>query len=150
MPRILLTEEQKKANKKADGKKWRDNNKEYSKKWRDNNKEYAERRKGYEKKWREENKEKVKGYQEYNQTPKGKRVNRIGHLKSRGMIEPDGGWETFMEKVENTKSCDLCGIELTIDKIMTKTTRCVDHSHITNLFRNVVCHSCNAKLPKGT
>ena len=128
-----LTEEQRKANKKA-----------YNKKWREENKEQI---KEYDKKWREENKEKIK---EYQQTPKGQRINRISNWKSRGMIEPDGGWDKFMEMVENTKNCELCNITLTVDRHNTSTTRCVDHSHITNLFRNIVCHSCNVKLPQGT
>lgn len=137
MPRILLTEEQRKANKNA-----------YDKKYYENNKEQI---KETIKKWRKENKEQIKEKnKEYYQTPKYKRNNRINNLKHKGMIEPDGGWEAFMDRVENTKNCELCDITLTVDKRMTKTTRCVDHSHITGLFRNVVCNSCNRKLPQGT
>ena len=152
MPRILLTKEQKKANKKASGKKWRDNNKayykKYNKKYREDNIEEIKER---EKEYREEHKEERKEYNKnYKKTPKGKRIQRISKWKRSGMIEPDGGWEAFAEMVENTKNCESCNVELTIDKIMTKTTRCVDHSHITGLFRNVLCHSCNLKLPKGT
>ena len=152
MPRILLTDEEKKANKKASSKKWSDNNKDkkkaYNKKYRDNNIEkIKERNKAYS----QEHKEEIKEYQEeYKQTPKGKRSERISNWKHRGMIEPEGGWEAFAEMVEKTKNCGECGVELTIDRHITSTTRCVDHSHITGLFRNVLCHSCNTSLPKGT
>ena len=134
---MVLTEEQKKANKKV-----------YVKKWREENKEQI---KAYNKKWREENKEEQRiKRQEYFQTPKGKRIFRISRLKHSGMIEPDGGWDKFIDMVENTTNCELCNVELTTDKVTTKTTRCVDHSHITGLFRNVVCNSCNISLPRGT
>ena len=160
MPRILLTEEQKKANKKASNKKYRDNNKEQvkasNKKWRDNNNK--EDIKINNKKWRDDNKEKLKEYyeerkekiKEYQQTPKRRRFSRIKNWKSKDMIEPEEGWEAFMDRVENTKNCDLCGIELTEDRHPTSTTRCVDHSHITHLFRNIVCNGCNIRLPRGT
>ena len=143
-----LTEEQRKANKKAYNKKWRDNNKEKKKEY---NEEHKEQIKEYDKKYREGHKEQKKAYdKEYRQTPKGKRINRIKCLKHRGMIEPDGGWDKFIDMVENTTNCEICNVELTTDKVTTKTTRCIDHSHITGLFRNVVCQSCNLKLPRGT
>ena len=158
-----FTEEEKKANKKAYDKKYYEKNKErwqaYFKKYREehseeikeNIKKWRENNKGetkeYNKKWRENN----KGYdEEYRQTPKGVRVNRINNWKQRGMLEPEEGWEAFAEMVLNTTNCAECGIELTEDRYNTRTTRCVDHSHITGLFRNVVCHSCNSGLPRGT
>ena len=144
MPRILLTEEQKKAKKKAYDKKYREENKEKIKKYKEKNKEQIKEKM---KKWRDANKAYSK---EYRQTEKGKRKQRIANWKNSGMIEPDGGWDKFMDKVENTKNCELCDIVLTIDKRNTKTTRCVDHSHITGIFRNVVCNSCNRKLLQGT
>ena len=178
MPRILLTEEQKKANKKASDKKYREKNKEKKKmsdkKYREENKEeIKERKKEYyeenkeeikekgkeyrdnniekikekDKKYYEENKEEIKEKKkEYNQTPKRRRVNRINTWKKSGMIEPDEGWEAFADKVENTTNCERCEVELTEDKVMTKTTRCVDHDHITNKFRNVVCNNCNLNI----
>ena len=139
--RILLTEEQKKANKKASDKKWREENKEQIKK----------QKKTFAKKYYEENKEQIKeNSKEYRQTEKGKRSGKVNNWKQYGMIEPEGGWEAFVIMVENTTNCELCNVELTTDKVRTKTTRCVDHSHITNLFRNVVCNSCNISLPRGT
>ena len=138
MPRILLTDEQRKANLKA-----------YQKKYREGHKE---ERKEYDKKYREDNKEKIKErekeYREDN-IEKIKIKNRINHWKSSGMIEPEEGWEAFAEMVENTTNCEICDVELTEGK-RNSTTRCVDHSHITGQFRNVVCNSCNAGLQRGT
>ena len=62
-----------------------------------------------------------------------------------------------MEKFEDiykiylsTTHCDLCKVELTEDKVNTKTTKCMDHSHITGEFRNILCVSCNSSLPELT
>ena len=174
---MVLTDEQKKANKKAGAKKRYENNKEKlkenAKKWyennkergRENNKKWCEnnkaKRKTYEKKryennkeklkenakkYREKNKEKVK---EYRQTPSGKKSRRICKWKSCGVIYDD--WDKLYEKYINTTNCELCEVELTEDKRITKTTRCLDHDHYTGLFRNIVCWNCNLNiLPKQT
>lgn len=59
-------------------------------------------------------------------------------------------FEEIYEIYISTTHCDLCKVELTEDKIRTKTTRVMDHSHITGEFRNVLCHSCNIKRPHYT
>ena len=59
-------------------------------------------------------------------------------------------FEEIYKRYISTTHCDLCNVELTEDKITTKTTRVMDHSHITGEFRNVLCHSCNSSLPKWT
>ena len=149
---MVLTDEEKKEKRKVSNKKYREEHseeiKERDKKYRDDNKEKL---KEYQQKYLEDNKEKIKERdKEYRKTPKGKRSQRIINWKRSGMIEPAEGWETFAKMVENTKNCAECGIELTIDRHTTSTTRCVDHSHITGLFRNVVCNGCNSSLPRGT
>ena len=82
----------------------------------------------------------------YYRTKKGYRKNRISKLKSRGMFCED--WELLMDEVQACSHCELCGIRFTISRIHCNTTRCVDHCHITGMFRNIVCHSCNIRLPR--
>tara|TARA_R110002153_G_scaffold273314_1_gene443929 strand:- start:45 stop:551 length:507 start_codon:yes stop_codon:yes gene_type:complete len=80
---------------------------------------------------------------EYQQSPAGKKSRRIAHWKSYGLICDD--IDALYDKILNTKNCDECEVELTIDKLMTSTTRCMDHCHVTGLFRNVLCNGCNTK-----
>tara|TARA_R110000772_G_scaffold261962_1_gene380709 strand:+ start:277 stop:597 length:321 start_codon:yes stop_codon:yes gene_type:complete len=99
-----------------------------------------ERRKRYYEKHKEKNKEKRRLYL---QTPEGKKYNRTSRWKTMGVIHDD--FNELYEKYINTEICELCNVELTEDKIKTKTTRCLDHDHTTGEFRNIVCHSCNIK-----
>ena len=126
---MVFTDEQKKANKKIYDKKRYENNKE---KMKENNKKY-----------REKNKEKLK---EYRQTPEGIKSIRISKWKCSGVKCDD--FNELYEKYIHSTNCELCFIQLTEGKIKTKTTRCLDHDHYTGLFRNVVCLSCNLKLPR--
>tara|TARA_R110002153_G_scaffold54945_1_gene152840 strand:+ start:353 stop:718 length:366 start_codon:yes stop_codon:yes gene_type:complete len=87
------------------------------------------------------NKEQAK---EYYESEKGKKSYRISHWKCRGVICDD--FEALYNQYINTPNCDSCNIELTEDKVTTPTTRCLDHSHETGEFRNVVCHSCNVRI----
>ena len=132
---MVLTDEQRKANKKASCKKWYENNKEKMK----------EKNKKWYKKWRDNNKEKIK---EYTQSPEGKKSRRIRIWKKSGV--KCEYIDLLYEKYINTKDCELCFVELTEDKKNTSTTRCLDHDHYTGMFRNVVCLKCNLKLPKQT
>ena len=44
----------------------------------------------------------------------------------------------------NCQNCELCEIEL-VEGMFGANRRCLDHSHKTGLFRNVLCHSCKTK-----
>ena len=137
-------------------KQYREQNKEkiaeYRKKYYEENKEkLAEQNKKYyyenkeklaewQKEYREDNKEKRK---EYNQTETGKKKNRISNWKRKGVISDD--FDALYKYFINCKNCEECNIELTEDRYNTATTRCLDHSHETGLFRNVLCQSCNVK-----
>ena len=93
-----------------------------------------------EKEYRQKNKVKIK---EYRQTEAYKKSNRIGAWKRIGVESED--FNVLYDYFINSKNCEECNVELTVDKRNTPTTRCLDHDHKTNLFRNVLCHSCNVK-----
>lgn len=102
-------------------------------------------------KYRAANKEKIREIgKRYHRTPAGRKTNRLSNFRSSGMICPDDNWDIFYERLINTKNCELCNVELTSGGYNTRTTRCVDHSHITGIFRNIVCNNCNIRLPRGT
>lgn len=130
---MVLTDEQKKANKKIHSKKYRDDNKERIKVW--------------SKKYRDDNKERInKKGKEYRKTPQHIKSVRISKWKCSGV--KCEYIDLLYEKYINTINCELCEVELTEDKITTKTTKCLDHDHYTGLFRNVLCWYCNINLPK--
>ena len=126
--------------------------KEYRKKNKEKNKEaIAKREKEYREKnkeaiakkhkeYYEENKEKIA---EYRQTLACKKTKRISKWKFKGLICED--IDALYEKFLNTKKCENCEVELTVDRYNTTTTRAMDHDHTTGLFRNVLCHPCNVK-----
>jgi len=96
------------------------------------------------KRYRDNNKQKIRGKKKiYYQTDRGKKLHRISNWKSSGLICDD--YDALYEKVINTTHCEECNVLLTIDKDTTATTRCMDHDHVTGLFRNVLCLSCNVK-----
>jgi len=73
--------------------------------------------------------------------------NRISKWKRRGIIFYD--YDLLHDIYINTTHCDLCKVELTEDKIRTRTTRCLDHDHNIKDYenvRNILCHSCNTNL----
>ena len=77
-------------------------------------------------------------------TEKGIKIRRIGQWK-RWNIKSDD-FDELYDKYINTKNCELCNVELTEDKITTKTTRCLDHNHETGEFRNILCWNCNINV----
>ena len=107
-----------------------------------------EYQKEYMKEYYQKNKEKLKEYskefsKEHNQTEQGKKSQRIRKWKQRGLIHDN--YDELYEYYLNTTHCEKCNIELTYDKQNTPTTKCMDHSHISGHFRNILCHSCNNK-----
>ena len=110
------------------------NRKEYMKEYNAKNKE---RYKEYYKEWYEVNKEQVK---EYQKTDQGIKSHRINTWKRIGLISED--YDKLYEHYLNTNECDNCGIEL-VEGQYGSNKKCMDHSHRTGLFRNILCNRCN-------
>ena len=51
-------------------------------------------------------------------------------------------YEMIYDKVQNTKNCQLCNVEL-CDGVKSN-GRCMDHCHETHYFRMVLCRKCNS------
>tara|TARA_R110000824_G_C14773941_1_gene631239 strand:+ start:82 stop:516 length:435 start_codon:yes stop_codon:yes gene_type:complete len=133
-------------------------NKEYREKNKEKEKEYREKNKERNKEYREKNKEKLKEYskeynknnlekikeirKEYNKTEQGKKSYRISNWKSYGVISDD--FNSLYKYYLDCDKCEECFINLTTGK-RCATSKCLDHSHETGEFRNVVCFNCNIK-----
>jgi len=108
--------------------------KEYSKKY---HQEHQEKIKERKKEWYEQNKEQIK---QYRQTDQRKKSRRISDWKQRGLISED--YDKIYEHYLNTWECDNCGIDL-IEGLYGSNHKCMDHSHKTGEFRNILCNTCN-------
>ena len=140
--------------KKEYSKEYREKERERNKIYRENNIEKVKERgkiyyennieKVKEKKkiYYQENKEKVKERKKiYSQTENGKKSKRITNWKSIGVIHND--FDTLYDYYINCKNCENCDVEL--EEGRKTNSRCLDHSHKTGFFRNVLCNTCNIK-----
>jgi len=111
-----------------------------------------EEKKEYQRQWYLKNRERLlqkqKDYglnnkesrKSYLQSDKGQKSIKLSFWKKWGV---KGDLEEIYQRYITTTHCDLCNIELTTDKKITPTRKCMDHCHETLEFRNIVCHSCN-------
>ena len=82
---------------------------------------------------KESNKEKRKLWKK---TDKGKKSIKITNWKQRGLVSDN--YDEIYYRWLNSKKCELCKCEYS-----KKNKKCLDHSHLTGLFRNILCNSCN-------
>ena len=105
-----------------------------------------EKQKEYFKEWREKNKENKRlydiGYRK--NKPKPHHISCINKWKGYGIqLRPNEDWESIYLYYITCEECENCGIELTDEKHLTSTHRCLDHDHTTNFIRDILCHKCN-------
>ena len=116
----------------------RQRKREYIVKYYQKNKEKILKQK---KEYCEKNKEEIaKQKKEYKQTERGKKCQRIDNWKHRGVKCDD--WDKLYDYYVSVKYCEECNCLL---DDCSKSRKCLDHSHTTGLFRNVLCHICNVK-----
>lgn len=100
--------------------------------------------------WKKKNREQVLEYQrEYhrkkNSTPEGKLELRKRVLKKHGLSLDDFAWMLQ----EQMGVCAICGQNETVKDRWGNVRRLdVDHNHITNKNRGLLCQSCNTALGK--
>ena len=121
-------------------------NKERRKAYREANKDkIKEQRKEYYK----DNKDKAKEYIEanierikkYNKSPNRKKTYTISNWKRSGLVCED--YDSLYQKYIESTNCEECGCEYGKYKDGSSSWKCMDHSHITGLFRNFLCNNCN-------
>ncbi len=106
-----------------------------------------EEKKEYGKEYYKNNREKILlQIKEYNQTEKGKMNTKINEWKKNpkngyGLIcENRDEYEYIYDRYLNSERCEECSKEYTEDN-----WKCMDHCHLTGLFRDIICNSCNMK-----
>jgi hypothetical protein len=91
--------------------------------------------------------EKIKYQQNYYENvQKGsdarKKTVRLYNWKKSGVICED--FNKLYEYYLNTNECEKCNIPLVSGQLGAN-KKCLDHNHITGLFRNILCQNCNLK-----
>ena len=104
-----------------------------------------EAKKLYDKEYRLRNLEKIKLRQkEHNKNPKRKMDVKINFWKFSGLIcENKDEYEYIYDRWLYSEKCEepKCNKEYTENNF-----KCMDHCHLTGLFRNILCNSCNIRL----
>jgi len=71
----------------------------------------------------------------------------IAKWKHRGLILKEGQtYKDIYSYVMTIKKCEICGINFDDENVK----RCMDHSHRTGFFRQVLCITCNLHYDKTT
>ena len=116
--------------------------KQYGKKYRE---EHPEKKKETNRKYIENNKEKEKErHKLYKQSPAGKKTYTLSNWKNQSKLqETREEMERLYELWLTQEICSSCDVKLTRTGTKCSTDACLDHSHTTNRFRQICCHSCN-------
>ena len=140
---MVLSAEEKKLKRKEYYEKNKEKLLQKRKAYRENNKEHIAE---YNKEYYEKNKEKLAEYDKnYNQTANGKKRQAIGKWKCRGLIASQEDFERIYSLYLNQELCNACDIKLTRNGNNSATDATMDHDHITNKFRHIICRSCNCQ-----
>lgn len=138
---------------------WRLNNKikvsDYNKNYNKNNKEAIKKQRNfYLKQNKEALKKQQKAYRVKNKDKIKKREKDNCHTIERRKIVKKCSWKKNGLNMENfeqiwkryceTTHCDNCNVLLTLG-ITGSFFKCMDHSHITGEFRNILCQTCNVR-----
>jgi hypothetical protein len=143
--------EQRKMNYKNRTEEQKQRDSEYTKKQREKHKEqikisqkkYGDSHKEERKEYMIKNRERISQvHLQYIQTDLGKKKNRIGNWKNKGVISDD--FDALYELYINCEYCEHCGINL-IEGKYGDNRKCLDHSHKTGLFRKILCSGCNIR-----
>tara|TARA_R110000782_G_scaffold30440_1_gene75828 strand:- start:996 stop:1496 length:501 start_codon:yes stop_codon:yes gene_type:complete len=91
---------------------------------------------------KEKNKEHKKQYaKEWRQSPEGIKSNLISSWKYYGLKATKEEMDIIYDRYLNSSQCELCNQDYS------KYKKCMDHSHETGKFRNIICHQCNLINP---
>jgi hypothetical protein len=130
-------------------------NKTYMKQWRLDNKERLSQ---YSKDYAAKNKKRIKDYMKEYVRPEESRLKKNKKQKEYALTNPDKAKSqqrnaTLKKKYKITldqfnalllkqnNSCPIC-LRFFIDKV----APCVDHCHVTNNVRGILCRQCNAAI----
>ena len=115
-------------------------NNEHKEKCKKYYKENRERqlKKGAETRQTEAYKQRMK---EFRASEVGKKSARISCWKQMGVISDD--YDALYDKWKTTTHCEECNVEL-VEGNNKANKKVIDHDHETGLFRNIICHKCNA------
>jgi hypothetical protein len=71
----------------------------------------------------------------YRDSANGKKVTHICQWKNKGLIDD---YDKVYDRYDKAPCCELCGVIFS-----SEVRKNMEHSHVTKLFRNVVCTKCN-------
>ena len=130
---MVLSEEEKRLRKNAHQRKYYKNNVEKERtrveKWQEDNREH------YNEKARIR-------FAEYRKTPEGYKMTMVSRWKQMGLI---GNYEKIWDYYLKIDKCEECECDFSVKGDGIGRFKCMDHSHITGEFRNVLCSKCNIK-----
>ena len=88
--------------------------------------------------------DKSKAYrEEYVKTDANKKSKRICKWKSAGVKHPN--FNELHDIWKAATNCADCNVILVESGVNGANRKCLDHDHITGLFRGIVCHACNGR-----